>query len=295
MGERKVLTKYYPPDFDPSKIPRVKKPRDKDNAVRFMLPMSVRCETCAAFMGQGLKFNARKSNTDEDYLGVKIFRFHMRCKQCPATFTIKTDPKNSDYVCEAGVKRNYEPWRAEQNIEDAAKAEREEADQDTMVALENKMIDAKTEMEELDELDELKSIKSVQARITPDQILKMKRQQEDDAKKEVDDEAEVRIRDEAALAFARKKATILRVDQSNSCADNGGRPSGRGAFQAGLGKTSGQSQRAKFPKPLLGVKFKTKRTVIKPDSIVTGAVQDSTPAAVGGLLDYSSSEGEDSD
>jgi hypothetical protein len=40
MGERKVLNKYIPPDFDPSKIPRSKK---KDGAktqskIRMMLP-----------------------------------------------------------------------------------------------------------------------------------------------------------------------------------------------------------------------------------------------------------------
>eukprot|EP00171_Calliarthron_tuberculosum_P008613 IDg8613t1 len=269
MGERKVLTKYYPPDFDPSKLPRIKKQKDKENAVRFMLPMSVRCMTCGAFMGQGLKFNARKSNTDEDYLGIKIFRFYMRCKQCPATFAIKTDPKNGDYLCEAGVKRNYEPWRDKQAVEDTAKAEREDADQDAMVALENKTLDAKTEMEELDALDELKTVKSVQARITPDQILTMKKKAETDADDQCENDAETRICNEAALAFARRKATIVQTGAAVS----------RGVGLASIA--------AKADDGLVNPKAASDKDTNRKDDSST------KDTAVNGLLDYSSSEGED--
>lgn len=171
MGERKVQTKYYPPDFDPSNLPRIRKKRENDDAVRFMLPMSVRCETCGEFMGTGLKFNARKSNSGDDYLGIRIFRFSMKCKGCPSTFIIRTDPKNSDYSCESGVRRNYEPWKDAKKVEQEGNDERNRQDQDSIQALENKTMDAKEQMEELDALDDIKAANAKRARVNVDQVL----------------------------------------------------------------------------------------------------------------------------
>ncbi|WZZ50277.1 hypothetical protein YC2023_050384 [Brassica napus] len=42
----KVLNKYYSPDFDPKKIPRLRKPNNQQKKIRFMLPVRVRCNTC---------------------------------------------------------------------------------------------------------------------------------------------------------------------------------------------------------------------------------------------------------
>lgn len=212
MGERKVQAKYYPPDFDPSKIPRVKKKNKNEDLVRFMLPMSVRCDTCGEFMGTGLKFNAKKSDTGDNYLGIRIFRFSMKCKSCPATFTIRTDPKNSEYICDTGVRRNYEPWREKKNVEEEEKGERSRQDEDSMQALENKTIDAKRQMEDLDALDEIKSNNAKRAAVNVDDVIAR-----GNALRNIEKEqAEIQMLEEAKMAFLKKKITALKRPSTNT-------------------------------------------------------------------------------
>lgn len=72
-------------------------------------------------------------------------------------------PRNSDYTCEHGAQRNFEPWRATDDKKDEDKLARlEEEENDPMAALENKAVDSKREM---DILDALQSIKSRNARL----------------------------------------------------------------------------------------------------------------------------------
>ncbi|GAM29182.1 hypothetical protein SAMD00019534_123580 [Acytostelium subglobosum LB1] len=181
MGERKVISKYYPPDFDPSKIPRAKGVKKSGTIkVVMMLPMSIRCNTCGEYIGRGTKFNSRKETLDDTYLGIKIFRFYLRCKRCAAELAIKTDPKNSDYVCESGATRNYEPWKeTEEERTDRTQREDEEKN-DAMKALENRTVDSKREMEIMDALDELRNLNSKNAEIDHEQLLEysLKKQEE---------------------------------------------------------------------------------------------------------------------
>ena len=150
MGERKVLNKYIPPDFDPSKIPRGTRKGGKRNEmkVRMMLPMSICCNTCGNYIMKGTKFNSRKEDAlGEDYLGIQIFRFFFRCNRCSAEITMKTDPQNSDYTVERGASRNYEPWRDKEAQQDEAEREREEEEEgNAMAALENRTKESKREM-----------------------------------------------------------------------------------------------------------------------------------------------------
>lgn len=170
MSERKVLSKYYPPDFDPSKITRTRGPKapgPKVQTVRLMAPFSMKCTQCGEYIYKGRKFNARKETTDEKYFSIAIYRFYIRCTRCSAEITFKTDPKNMDYECEKGAKRNFEVWR--QNPEDGNagemeteqerldRLEAEEAEMGVMENLETKVVDAKREMEIADALDEIRT------------------------------------------------------------------------------------------------------------------------------------------
>lgn len=100
---------------------------------------------------------------------------------------MKTDPQNSDYIVESGASRNYEPWRAEDEVrsfflglllsynfwgllsyhvfscvqevdKEQQKRDAEEMG-DAMKSLENRTLDSKREMDIIAALDEMKSMK----------------------------------------------------------------------------------------------------------------------------------------
>jgi Saf4/Yju2 protein len=181
MSERKVLSKYYPPDFDPSKLVRKKggaKKGPKQQTVRLMTPFSMRCNTCGEYIYRGKKFNARKEDTQESYLSIKIFRFYIRCTRCSAEITFKTDPKNTDYTAERGASRNFEPWREEKPEEtEEERLARLEEEANPMKELEIKQMDSKREMELMDALDQVRAsnarIDKVSREMNPDAILKL--------------------------------------------------------------------------------------------------------------------------
>lgn len=216
MSERKVLNKYYPPDFDPSKIVRLQKGSDRkgprQQTVRLMTPYSMKCNTCGEYIYKGRKFNARKENSGECYYSIPIFRFYIRCTRCSSEITFKTDPKNADYAPEYGASRNFEPWKEkkeEKNDED--RLDELEEEENAMTALEHKTIDSKIEMEISDALDEIRTRNAQRERLGPDQALEQIEQSRQQPSPEAIQETIERKKDlEIARAVFNSEDGILR-------------------------------------------------------------------------------------
>eukprot|EP01083_Nonionella_stella_P031383 85939_1 len=261
MAERKVLNKYFPPDFDPTRLAKKKAWKDMKVIVRMMLPMNVQCETCGEFMYAGTKFNTRKEDVEgEDYLGIRIYRFYFRCLGCSATFAVKTDPKNSDYACEFGVHRNFEPWRAQLSADEEAKAKREAEEKgDAMKALENRTEESKRELDLLDALEEMRDQNDRIASADIDTVMRARSAYHD--KKEAEISAEQK--DEIEAAFV-KRVHLIKDDELEPTAST---TSLLGSIKP-LESTSSSSSSApissaKTPKPTVPIENAPKFTLVK--------------------------------
>lgn len=226
MSERKVLNKYFPPDFDPSLIPRRRGPKNSQQVVRLMAPFSMRCNTCGEYIYKGKKFNARKETVDgEDYYGIKIFRFYIKCTLCSAEITFKTDPKNTDYSAEHGASRNFEPWREERVVEEEDRLARlEEEENNPMKALENRTVDAKREMDILDALQDIRARNARNERVgqASDIVSRMNAEEE-----ETEEERERRLAEEedeklVREVFSKVSVPALPGSSSAAAADSSG-------------------------------------------------------------------------
>ncbi|XP_065515035.1 splicing factor YJU2 [Lathamus discolor] len=197
MSERKVLNKYYPPDFDPAKIPKLRLPKDRQYVVRLMAPFNMRCKTCGEYIYKGKKFNARKETVqNEAYLGLPIFRFYIKCTRCLAEITFKTDPENTDYTMEHGATRNFQAEKLLEEEEKRMQKEREEEElNNPMKVLENRTKDSKLEMEVLENLQELKELNQRQANVDFEAMLKQYKELEAEQKRREQEEDEQEIKE----------------------------------------------------------------------------------------------------
>lgn len=93
------------------------------------------------------------------YLGVRIYRFYIKCPGCLAEISFRTDPESTDYVIEAGAHRNFQALKLAE--EQAAREEREakeEIESNPMLLLENRTQQSQYEMEVLESLEDLREM-----------------------------------------------------------------------------------------------------------------------------------------
>ncbi|XP_005332097.2 splicing factor YJU2 [Ictidomys tridecemlineatus] len=224
MSERKVLNKYYPPDFDPSKIPKLKLPKDRQYVVRLMAPFNMRCKTCGEYIYKGKKFNARKETVqNEVYLGLPIFRFYIKCTRCLAEITFKTDPENTDYTMEHGATRNFQAEKLLEEEEKRVQKEREDEElNNPMKVLENRTKDSKLEMEVLENLQELKELNQRQAHVDFEAMLRQHRLSEEERRRRQQEEDEQETA--ALLEEARRQRLLEDSDSEDEAAPAPPRP-----------------------------------------------------------------------
>merc|ERR1719490_27523 len=91
-----------------------------------------------------------------NHLGLRIYRFYIKCTACLSEISFRTDPANTDYVLEAGATRNFEALsKAEKQAELDEKAYQEEIKLNPMKLLEERTEASKNEMERMEALEEL--------------------------------------------------------------------------------------------------------------------------------------------
>lgn len=193
MAERKAVNKYYPPDWDPSKVfsfifcfkftkrfsffffflkgsintfrgqhplrERARKLKTEGIlVVRFEIPYNVFCSRCKNHIGKGVRFNAEKKKVGH-YFSTPIFHFKMKCPSCPNLIEIQTDPKNRDYQILSGADRQTETWEPSQEdnvISLASEEEKKKLAEDPIYKLEHALEDKKKSSQLLPVLEKLK-------------------------------------------------------------------------------------------------------------------------------------------
>lgn len=197
MSERKVLNKYYPPDFDPTDIPKMKTQKNRPFNIRIMAPMNMRCDNCGEYIYKGKKFNSRKEDVeDEYYLGLRIFRFYIKCPRCVSEIAFKTDLENTDYTLEAGATRLFEAEKlARQMAEKEIKDKEDEELNNPMKILENRTKASRKEIEEIDTLEEIRDMNARHAKVDHEEVLKFHAEYEKQLKRLQEEEEEREIRE----------------------------------------------------------------------------------------------------
>lgn len=178
MSERKVLNKYYPPDYDGAAVPRIKN-KKKQLDVRTMIPFNMRCSTCENYISCGTKFNVKREVVQgETYKNLRIDRFYFKCPRCMATIVYRTNLEEKGYEIEQGATENFRALKlAEQREREQAEAEEEEEKIDPMKQLERRTKASKQQMEASEQIQSLRLTKHQFHGLDIDSVIESKRQE----------------------------------------------------------------------------------------------------------------------
>lgn len=148
--------------------------KNRQYTVRLMAPFNMRCATCGEYIYKGKKFNARKEDVEnESYLGIRIYRFYIKCTRCLQEISFKTDPRNTDYEIEAGATRNFMALKlAEEQARKEEDELREEEANNPMKLLENRTEQSRNEIERLEALEDLRDLNRRQQAVDYEGMLK---------------------------------------------------------------------------------------------------------------------------
>lgn len=116
MTERKIVNKFYPHDFDPTKVYKRRKSTTRAVRVRTMVPFTVSCLKCGSYIYRGTKINAIKKKVFSfNYLGMLLYRFYMNCQVCNAVFHFRTNPQSGSYIIEKGIQHIIKKFKYTEN------------------------------------------------------------------------------------------------------------------------------------------------------------------------------------
>lgn len=129
-----------------------------------------------------------------EYLGLRHYRFYIRCPTCCAEIIWRTDLESGDYVLESGAKRNFEALKTAEELEAKRLAEEEEEiANNPMKLLEKRTDQSKQEMEMVEALEDLKQVNQRLAGMDTDHLLLRRLWQEEEAQRKAEEEADEQL------------------------------------------------------------------------------------------------------
>ncbi|KAM4112413.1 hypothetical protein ACJW30_05G138200 [Castanea mollissima] len=82
---------------------RNKNPLPVEENFPFMLPINIRCNSCAEYIYQGTNLFVYKEEVlDEKYPDFESHQICLKCTSCSAKIWVRSDPKNKDYAVVSG-------------------------------------------------------------------------------------------------------------------------------------------------------------------------------------------------